>query len=397
MTETIDNMLQDTISHLYAHAPGFRQRLDDVGLTPVDLQTEADLPKLPILRKDDLIALQQNTPPFGGMLAVPLSDLARLHQSPGPINEPIPHTTDSGRWAAGLKAAGFQAGEVVLNAFGYHLTPAGASFEDSLNAMGCVVIPGGIGNQEQQIAAMVAFGTTGYVGLPSYLKALLDKAEQLGTPLQLNKAFVLAEPLPPSLRNELKDKGVAVFQGYGTAECGNLGFDTAVLNGWHIPENTLIHICDINSGQPLPHGETGEVVVTLFNKHYALIRFGVGDLSAIVPESAVDGGPLRLKGWLGRVGAATKVRGMFLHPTQLANMMQRFDTISAYQAVITRENHRDYLSLHIVLDDESEAESIVDSLKKSARDALKFKLDGVTIVPTLPPDTPPIRDERTWD
>ncbi|MBK8987990.1 MAG: AMP-binding protein [Chloroflexi bacterium] len=392
----LDQQLNETITYLYDNAPGFQKRLQAAGLTPHDLQGVDDLARLPVLRKDDLIALQQADPPFGGLLAVPISELRYVFQSPGPINEPGAQQRDSGRWAGALAAAGFQRGDVVLNAFSYHLTPAGASFDDSLTSMGCVVIPGGIGAQEQQIQALAAFGAVGYVGLPSYLKALLDKAVESGVELPLCKAFVLAEPLPPSLRQELNARGVAVYQGYGTAECGNLGYDVAGYAGWRIPDQTIVQICDINSGQPLPHGQTGEVVVTLLNRHYAVVRFGVGDLSAILPESAVDGGGLRLMGWLGRVGAATKVRGMFLHPTQLANMMARFPEVAAYQAVISRVEHKDHLALLVVTMPDTNSAELAERLQNTAREAIKFRLD-VDVVADLPPDAPPIRDERTWE
>ncbi|MFQ5421718.1 MAG: phenylacetate--CoA ligase family protein [Anaerolineae bacterium] len=392
------SQLFETIQHLYNHAPAFRRRMESANLSPTDIQTEDDLAKLPVLRKDDVIALQKNDPPFGGLLAAPIGSLRRVFQSPGPINEPEPNLPDPGRWAVALKAAGFQPGELVINCFGYHMTPAGASLEEGLRHIGCVPIPGGIGNQEQQVQMMSSFRVTGYVGLPSYLNALLGKAEVLSQPLYLQRAFVLAEPLPPSLRKSLNDHGIDVYQGYGTAECGNLGYDCSQLDGWHIPENTIVQICDINSGKPLPHGQTGEVVVTLFNRHYALVRFGVGDLSSILAEPCACGRPgLRLNGWQGRVGAATKVRGMFLHPTQLAGMMARFPVVSAYQAVITRKDHRDKLTLEVVLKDGVEATAVTQSLQATARQALKFKLDVVAVVPSLPPDAPPILDQRTWD
>jgi len=391
----LDQTLHKTIAHLYENAPGFQKRLAAAGVTPADIQGVDDLARIPVLRKDDLIELQKQDPPFGGMLAVPISALRRVFQSPGPINEPEPHKPDAARWGSALAAAGFRAGDVALNAFGYHLTPAGAALEEGLTSLGCVTIPGGIGNQEQQVQAMAAFGASGYVGLPSYLKALLDKAQELGVALTLNKAFVLAEPLPPSLKQELNDHGIAVYQGYGTAECGNLGYDVDGYTGWRIPDNTIVQICDINSGQPLPHGETGEVVVTLLNQHYALVRFGVGDLSAVLPESVGDGGGLRLQGWLGRVGAAAKVRGMFLHPTQLASMMARFPEVAAYQAVITRAEHKDHLALHVVAATGS-PEDLAERLQTTAREAIKFRLT-VEMVASLPPDALPIRDERTWE
>lgn len=397
MSEHLHARLRQTINYLYHQAPAFSKRMAAADLTPAQIHTASELAHLPVLRKDDLIALQQQDPPFGGLLAVPVSQLRRVFQSPGPINDPEPNVPDAGNWAPGLLAAGFQAGEVVLNAFSYHLTPAGASLEEGLRAVGCVVIPGGIGNMEQQIQAMASFGATGYVGLPSYLKALLDKAAVLGVHLSLNKAFVLAEPLPPSLRQELKQRGVAVFQAYGTAECGNLGYECEQQDGWHIPDNVIVQICDINTGEPLPHGETGEVVATLLHAPYAIVRFGVGDLSSIIAEPCACGRPgLRLNGWQGRVGAATKVRGMFLHPRQLADMMARFPAVSAYQAVVTRADHKDYLALHVVLAPGTDGAALAQAIQQTARDAIKFQLDVIP-VESLPADAPPIRDERSWE
>jgi phenylacetate-CoA ligase len=398
-TASLEQQLRRTIAHFYQHAPAFRRRLDDAGLVPADIQSIADLSRLPILRKDDLIVLQRESPPFGGLLAVPVSQLRRVFQSPGPINEPGAARPDSGRWAVALRAAGFQPGEIVLNAFGYHMTPAGSSLENSLHTVGCVVIPGGIGNQEQQVQMMASFAVTGYVGLPSYLKALLDKAQDLGHSLQLQRAFVLAEPLPPSLRQELNERGVSVLQGYGTAECGNLGYECEQMTGWHIPEGVIVQVCDINSGQPLPPGESGEVVATLLNEHYAIIRFGVGDLSSINDEPCPCGRPsLRLNGWQGRVGEATKVRGMFLHPRQLARMMARFPEVAAYQAVITREAHRDELALRVVPAATPPAADLVSRLQETARQALKFRFQVQLVdAAALPPGSPTLRDERSWD
>ncbi len=385
------------ISHFYAKAPAFKTRLDDAGLTPADIQTNADLVKIPIMRKDDLIAKQAENPPFGGFLACEMSDLQAVYQSPGPIHEPMPHGKDIGNWGVALKGAGWQPGEVSLVALGYHMTPAGASLHSAVNSVGGVVIPGGIGNQEQQLQAMVAFGCTGYLGLGSYLNALLDKAAELGYELKLNKAFLLAEPLPPALRTKLEGMGISVFQAYGTAECGNLGYDTAAMNGWHVPENVILDICDISTGEPLPDGETGEVVVTLFNEKYAAtVRFGVGDLSAIIPESRTDGGPLRIAGWQGRLeGSATKVRGMFLHPVQLSSFMKRFEgEIDGFQAVVTRADHRDNLAIEVVPSSGAEAD-LASRIQTAARENIKFKL-AVNEVTELQGDGP-IRDERDWD
>ena len=390
--------LNELIRHLYQNAPAFKDRLDNSNLQPSELQTAADLVKLPIMRKDDLIAKQAENPPFGGFLACDMSHLRAVYQSPGPIHEPAIKGDDLGNWGVALKAAGFSSGEVALVAFAYHLTPAGASLQSGLNSLGTVAIPGGIGNQEQQIQAMVAFNATGYVGLGSYLKALLDKAAELDYKLNLNKAFLLAEPLPPSLRQLLADRGIAVYQGYGTAECGNLGYDTSEMNGWHVPTNVILQICDINSAEPVPDGETGEVVVTLMNPNYgATVRFGVGDLSAIIPESRTDDGPLRIAGWQGRLaGSATKVRGMFLHPVQLNSMMSRFSAeVAQFQAVIKREDHKDVLSIELIPTPTANLADLTERIAQTARDNIKFRLIA-KIVENIEQDGP-IRDERDWD
>ena len=389
--------LQSLISHLYQNAPGFAKRLQDTGLSPDNIHTPADLHALPVLRKDDLITLQAEHPPFGGMLACPPGELKRIFQSPGPLYDPESRTPDYWRWKPALEAAGFRAGDVVMNAFGYHLTPAGAMFEEGLWAVGCAVIPGGVGNQDQQVQALHTLGVTGYVGLPSYLKALLDKAGEMGLKLQLEKAFVTAEPLPPSLRAHLSERGITVRQGYGTAECGNLGYECEEENGWHLPDDAIVEVCDINTGQHLPPGETGEVVGSLFVEDYALIRFGTGDLSALNPEPCLCGRATpRLLGWLGRVGAATKVRGMFLHPRQVSDLMSRFPEVAAYQIVITREEHRDDLTLRVVLKEGIDAEDLADRLKAAAREGLKFRLE-VESIPSLLPNVDLIKDERTWE
>ena len=269
-------------------------------------------------------------------------------------------------------------------------------FEEGLRAAGCTVIPGGVGQQELQIQAMHALGVTGYVGLPSYLLALLKKAEDMGLELQVRKAFVTAEPLPASLREELHQRGVEVVrQGYGTAECGNLGYECEYEDGWHVPEGVLVQICDINTGQPLPPGQVGEVVVTLFQREYALIRFGTGDLSVLNTEPCKCGRTSpRLMGWRGRIGDAVKVRGLFVHPRQLQDLMRRFPQISRWQAVVSREAHVDRLTLKIVVAEAQEG--LEDLLKQAAREILKLRVE-VEPVDTLPEDAKPLVDTREWE
>ena len=391
--------LQSVILNLYTNAPGFNDRLRDAGLTPEMIRKPEDLNILPIIRKDDLAGFQATTPPFGGFLACKPGELKRVFQSPGPIYDPESRIPDYWRWESALRAAGFQEGDVVLNAFSYHLTPAGAMFQEGLWAVGCAVIPGGVGNQEQQVRLLHDLGVTGYVGLPSYLKALMDKAAEMELGLTLNKAFVTAEPLPPSLRLELNQHGITVRQGYGTAECGNLGYECELENGWHLPEDALIQVCDLNTGQPHPDGEAGEIVVTLFNPNYALVRFGTGDLSTRNSEPCPCGRKTpRLMGWQGRIGDAVKVRGMFLHPRQLADLMTHFPEVARWQACITRQEHKDHLTLRVIITPEGNAISLPDRLAQAAREAIKFNLN-VEILPDgcIDDSAPSIEDTRSWE
>jgi len=365
--------LSELIPHLASHAPGFAHRLTEAGLDSSAIRTPDDLNALPV---------------------------KRIFQSPGPIYDPESRVDDYWRWKSAMQATGFTPGDIVMNCFGYHLTPAGAMFEEGLWAAGCAVIPGGIGNQEQQVRVLHDLGVTGYVGLPSYLKALIEKAEELGLKLFVKKAFFTAEPLPPSLRTWLNEHGVTIArQGYGTAECGNLGYECEEENGWHLPEDAIVQVCDINSGQPLPPGETGEIVVTLLNEEYALVRFGTGDLSSLNTDICPCGrGSARLMGWQGRIGDAVKVRGMFLHPRQVADFMSRFPQVTRWQAVITRKEHKDFLALHVVTTPGTEEAGLTATLAQAARDAIKFHLEVVHISEeNLLPDSPPIRDERTWE
>ncbi|HEX6304617.1 MAG TPA: AMP-binding protein [Anaerolineales bacterium] len=391
--------LSQLIPHLAANASGFSERLSNAGVDPDSIRTASDLDSLPVIRKDDLAGLQAADPPFGGYLACEPHELKRIYQSPGPIYDPESRISDYWRWAPALRAAGFQAGDVVLNAFGYHLTPAGAMFEEGLWAVGCTVIPAGVGNQDGQIQAMATLDISGYVGLPSYLKALIDKAAEMEVSLELKKAFVTAEPLPPSLRRAINQHGITIRQGYGTAECGNLGYECEQEDGWHLPEDAIIQVCDINSGESLQPGEIGEIVVTLYTADYALVRFGTGDLSTLNIEACPCGRATpRLMGWRGRVGDAVKVRGMFLHPHQLAGLMSRFPEVVRWQAVINRREHKDYLTLRVIPKSVAESANLASRLVEAAKASLRLSI-GVDILSpeALPQDADPIQDTRTWE
>lgn len=396
--QLFDARVRVAVAHAWEHAPAFRRRMDAVGLTALDIKTTADLARLPVLRKDDLLTLQQAEPPFGGLLTVAPASLRRIFQSPGPLYEPEANVADPWRWASALRAAGFRPGDIVLVAFGYHLTPAGVMFEEGARAAGCAVVPGGIGAQEQQVQAMRALGVTGYIGLPSYLKALLEKAEAMGLSLrgQLVKAFVSAEPLPPSLRALIQEYGIAILQGYGTAEAGNLGYEVAPDAGWTVPDDALVQVIDINTGQPLGPGETGEVVCTLFEPAYPLIRFGTGDLSALHAEPCPQTGRPRLVGWLGRAGDAVKVRGMFLHPRQAAGALKAAPGLAAYQFVVTRQSHTDHLTCRVVAAPGADPAAVASAVQSAIRDGLKFRAE-VEVVDSLPEGAPPIQDERVWE
>jgi phenylacetate-CoA ligase len=392
--------LNELIQHLAANAPGFARRLQEANLSPDSIFNPQNLSTLPVIRKDNLVELQAAEPPFAGFLACAPGELKRIFQSPGPIYDPEPCLSDYWRWKPALQAAGFEPHDVVMNCFGYHLTPAGAMFEEGLWSIGCAVIPGGIGNQEQQARLLHDLKVTGYVGLPSYLKALIEKASELEFEIFVGKAFFTAEPLPPSLRKWLHEHGVAIArQGYGTAECGNLGYECNQENGWHLPTDAIIEVCDINNGQPLPPGQTGEIVVTLLNRDYALVRFGTGDLSSLSTEPCSCGlESARLMGWQGRIGDAVKVRGMFLHPRQVADFMTRFPEVLRWQAVVTREEHKDHLTLNVVCSPGADPASITANLAQAAREAIKFHPEVKAVSEeTLPLGSSPIRDDRSWE
>ena len=374
-------------------------RLRSAGVAPGELRDVAALDRVPVLGKDELIDLQATTPPFGGLLAAEATP-RRLFQSPGPIYEPDLGGTDPWGWAPALRAAGFGPDDRVLNAFGYHLTPAGVMFEEAALAVGSTVVPGGVGSMDLQARACRDLGITAYAGLPSYLKALLDKAGELGLELRswrLERAFVSAEPLPPSLRSWLEERIPVVRQGYGTAETGNLGYECEAREGLHLPEDRLVQVCELETGKALWDGREGEVVVTLLSPDYPLVRFGTGDLSAFLTEPCDCGiSTPRIAGWLGRVGEAVKVRGMFLHPRQARAALDGFDGVERFRLVIDRSEHRDVLRCEVMPREGAHAHRLPAAVRERIRSGLRFDAE-VVLVEHLEPDSPPIVDLRSWD
>ncbi len=394
------NALQDRLAARAAaygtdRSPEIARRLAGAGMSVGDVVGVADLRAIPVLAKDDLPALQAADPPFGGMLAVPAGSLTRIYRSPGPINDPQGGDDDFWRFAPALRAAGFRPGEVVLNSFSYHLTPGGLMLDGGLRATGCAVIPGGVGATAAQIDAARAAGATGYTGTPQFLLTLLERAAESGGPLGLERALVTGAPLPPSLRALLQDGfGVDVYQAYAAADTGLLGYECAVKDGWHVAPEVVVEVLAPGDDRPAAEGEAGQVVVTSPNEVYPLVRFGTGDLSAWERAPCPCGRPgPRLAGFLGRVGEGVKVKGMFVHPRELAAALGSDPAVARYQAVVTADGARDVLTVRV----EAAPGAVVDTTQLTARirEAVKIR-PVVEVVPTgtIPDDARPLVDER---
>ena len=331
-------------------APAYRQRL--AGVHPQDVVDRRSLAELPLTRKSELIELQRQNPPFGGLTAAPMSALRRVFVSPGPIYEPEGRRPDYWRFARALFAAGFRAGDLVHNTFSYHLTPAGAMVENGAEALGCPVIPAGTGQTEQQLRTIADLRPVGYVGTPSFLKVLLDRAASDGGDISsLKKALVGAEALPSALRAEFRSRGLGVLQCYGTADVGIIAYESTsprgeLCEGMVVDEEIILELVQPGTGEPVAPGEVGEVVVTTLTPEYPLIRFATGDLSTMLPGASPCGRTNhRIKGWLGRADQTTKVRGMFVHPEQVADVLRRHKSIIRARLVVERPRSTDEMTL----------------------------------------------------
>jgi phenylacetate-CoA ligase len=390
--------LPDQVAHAQKNSPAFTQTL--AGVKASSINSRQALATLPVIRKYELLAQQQAqraTNVFGGFAAIGFGKaMPRVFASPGTIYEPEGARPDYWRVARAIYAAGFRAGELAHNCFSYHFTPAGSIMETGAHAIGCTVFPGGTGQTEQQVAVMAELKPAGYVGTPSFLKIIVEKAAEMGVALpSLKKALVSGESFPPSLRDWLAERGIAGYQCYATADLGLIAYETEAREGLVLDEGVIVEIVRPGTGDPVPEGEVGELVITTLNPDYPLIRFGTGDLSAVLPGHCPTGRTNgRIKGWMGRADQTTKVRGMFVHPGQVAEVVKRFPEIQRARLVVTGEMANDQMSLKV---EAAAVEGLTQKIGDAVRDITKLRAD-VTLVPqgSLPNDGKVIEDARTY-
>ncbi|TVR00840.1 MAG: phenylacetate--CoA ligase family protein [Desulfovibrionales bacterium] len=390
-------------------APALKVRMESAGLKPDDLRSPEDWSRIPVLRKKQLIDLQRSGPRLGGLLTTELGDLQRLYFSPGPIADPEGRGKDFWGWTEAFYAAGFRQSDLVQMTFGYHLTPAGLMLEEPLRELGCAVIPAGPGNTMQQVEIMTSWPVTGFVGMASFLKIIRDKAEVQGmnpkTDFQLRTAFVAAERLTETVRRDLESSlDMLVRQGYGTADLGCIAYECPALGGMHLSSRCLVEICDPKTGEPLPAGDVGEVVVTPFNPVYPLVRFATGDLSRLVTEPCACGRTApKLAGILGRADDTAKVKGQFIYPHQVSQVLTRFPQVARWQVVVSNPKGKDRLELHLELRENAghSPEAALDTARLQVvfQESLKLRPE-VTVLAQgqgLPEGAPALVDQRTYE
>jgi phenylacetate-CoA ligase len=390
--------------YAYENAKGYKKFIDSAGINPDSIKTIDDFAKVPVLKKNRMPELHHNDLPFGGFLAVPVESLKRIYVSPGPIYDPEGRKDDYWGLKKCLYNIGFRKGDIVMNTFSYHLTPAGIFLDEACNGLGCVTVPTGVGNTEIQLRTMVELKINGYIGVPSFLMALINKMPELGydvkKDLYMDIALVAGEILSPSLRKSINDYGITIRQAYITADVGNIAYECPFENGMHIDDNIYLEICDPKSGEPLPVGEVGEVVVTMFtNDVYPLVRYGTGDLSAIVEEECPCGRTSRkIKGIFGRADEVTKIKGMFVHPRQIDEVAARFpNEIEKIRIVVTREGVTDIMTVEVVLKVGVQGTDTLKSLiEERVRDITKLR-GNVVFVTAIPEGSKKIEDKRKWD
>jgi phenylacetate-CoA ligase len=388
-------LLPDFVRKAVEKAPGWAGHLQNVD--PASVSSREALARLPILRKASLKDLQAARPPFGGFAASETSSVGRIFMSPGPIFEPEGLGEDWWRTARALYAAGFRRGDIVHNTFAYHLTPGGWILDAGARALGCTVVAAGPGNTEQQLEAIQHLKPSAYVGVPDYLKILLDKAkESRKDASSFKKALVGGGALFPSLRAEYKQRGIATYQTYATADLGIIAYESQALEGMIVDEGVILEIVRPGTGDPLPDGEVGEVVVTTFNRDYPMIRLATGDLSAVLPGVSPCGRTnVRIKGWLGRADQTTKVKGMFVHPEQIAEIARRHPELGRVRLVVGRSGEQDTMTLRA--ESPGSGADLASVLASDLQALTKLKGEVEIVAPgSLPNDGLVIADERKY-
>ena len=387
------------IAHARTASAAFANIL--AGIDPATITSRAALATLPVTRKSDLLARQQAeraSNVFGGFSTIGFgAAMPRVFSSPGPMYEPEGTRRDYWRMARALFAAGFRPGELVHNCFSYHFVPAGAMMENGAHALGCTVFPGGTGQTEQQVQAMVELKPAGYIGTPSFLKIIVEKAAEMKMALpSVTRALVSAEAFPPSLRDWLAERGIAGYQCYATADLGLIAYETEAREGLVIDEGVIVEIVRPGTGDPVAAGEVGELVVTTLNADYPLIRFGTGDLSAVLPGTCPSGRTnTRIKGWMGRADQTTKVRGMFVHPAQVAEIARRFPEILKARLVVRGEMANDSMALQVEIT--ASPAGLDERISDMIRDVTKLRGTVQLMAPgSLPNDGKVIEDARSY-
>ncbi len=389
--------LPGLLRHAIEGAPGLAAHL--AGIDPDRITSFEALATLPPLRKEALHRLQEANPPFGGLNATPLAQLAKVFVSPGPIFDPEGARPDYWRFARAMHAAGLRRGDLVHNAFSYHLTPAGSVIESAARALGCPVIPAGTGQTEQQLRVIEQLRPVAYAGTPSFLKILLERGRADGIDLSsLKKAVVTGEAFPKALAEELRDAhGIDAYQSYGTADLGLVAYETPAREGLVVDEGVLVEIVRPGTGEPVPAGEVGELLVTTFNPDYPLIRFATGDLSAIMPGASPCGRTnRRVRGWLGRADQTTKVKGLFVYPSQIAEVSRRHPEVGRVRLVVERQENLDRMSLHCEV--AAPAAGLAEAIEASLRALTSLRGEVCLVAPgTLANDGKVIDDRRPPD
>jgi phenylacetate-CoA ligase len=377
-------------------APAYGRIL--AGVDPAEVRTPADLARLPVTRKSELVETQAEDPPFGGFCTVPKGELARVFASPGPIHEPQGKGPDHWRFARALWATGLRPGQVMHNCFAYHFTPAGFMLEGGAHAVGCAVFPAGTGQTELQVQAIAAVRPDCYAGTPDFLKTIVEKAEELGRDVSsIRMGHVTGGAFMPDAKRFYAERGIEVLQSYGTADLGLVAYESRAREGLILDEHVVVEIVRPGTGDPVPDGEVGEVVVTVLNREYPLVRFATGDLSAILPGASPCGRTnRRIRGWMGRADQTTKVKGMFVHPKQVAEVLGRHPGLGRGRLVVDRAEGADVMTLRV--EAPSPDPALATAVAESLQAVTKLRGSVELVVPGgLPNDGKVIDDLRRYE